>query len=210
MTQREKNRLLEELILRLTAEGKSVQEIVQAVTEFMANNGFVDNDVIETRKKQAETIVRSSAPPSLRSATSALYERMLSGVADAKGKTVQDLQYELTQSLKQGVNSKDILDRVKKTLQTSEDRARTVVETATRGFDRASTIVAFQKSGITHFVYDGTSTNVRPFCEDLLKRTARGESWTLEQIEKMDNGQGLNVLISCGGWNCRHRWKPKV
>lgn len=209
MTIRERNRLLEELILRLAREGKTPAEVQQAITLFFEQYGLVDAELLQQKQQQAKTIVRSTAPPSLRSATSGLYQTLLTNVAETKSKTIQDLSYQITQNLSKGLGSKDLLDRVKHTLQISEDRARTVVETSLRGFDRVSNVVAYQNSGVKQFVYDGALSNVRPFCEDLLKKTARGQSWTLEEIETMDNGQGLPVLTHCGGWNCRHRWKPK-
>jgi hypothetical protein len=43
----------------------------------------------------------------------------------------------------------------------------------------------------------------RPFCGHLLEV---GKSYTRSQIDEMDNGQIPNVLISAGGWRCRHQW----
>jgi len=31
---------------------------------------------------------------------------------------------------------------------------------------------------------------------------------TKDQMRKLDNGQGLGVLVYCGGYNCRHSWSP--
>jgi hypothetical protein len=47
------------------------------------------------------------------------------------------------------------------------------------------------------------SAITRPFC-----RAHAGQIFTLEEIERLDNGQGLPVRESCGGYNCRHYWVP--
>lgn len=43
----------------------------------------------------------------------------------------------------------------------------------------------------------------RPFCRKLVES---GKSYTRAQIDRMNNGQIPNCLISGGGWNCRHVW----
>lgn len=57
----------------------------------------------------------------------------------------------------------------------------------------------------------------RPFCSTLVN-LSKFKSWTLEDIKRMNNGQGLDVFRSRGGWyrvpgtdrsvpRCRHIWK---
>lgn len=57
----------------------------------------------------------------------------------------------------------------------------------------------------------------RPFCSTLVN-LSKFKSWTLEDIKRMNNGQGLDVFRSRGGWYrlpgtdtsvpfCRHLWK---
>ncbi len=47
---------------------------------------------------------------------------------------------------------------------------------------------------------------IRPFCESLMERCKQGETFTRAQIDQMDNHQIPNVLISGGGFNCRHQF----
>lgn len=64
-------------------------------------------------------------------------------------------------------------------------------------------------------IIDGT----RDFCRQLV-RLSRTRSWTLEDIKRMNNGMGLDVFRSRGGWRtlpdgnhvpfCRHIWKAEV
>lgn len=59
----------------------------------------------------------------------------------------------------------------------------------------------------TVFVYQGPEDDnvVRPFC-----RACVNKAFTREQILSLDNGQGLQVMTSGGGWNCRHTWQPML
>jgi biotin operon repressor len=62
--------------------------------------------------------------------------------------------------------------------------------------------------------------NARDFCDSMLRKTARQSGWmTRMEIEGLNNGQGLGVWESRGGfWNrngvavpfCRHIWKQMV
>ena len=60
-------------------------------------------------------------------------------------------------------------------------------------------------------------TESRPFCKNLMT-LSKFKSWTLDDIRLMNNGQGLPVFLSRGGWynnpdtgrtepRCRHQWK---
>jgi hypothetical protein len=58
----------------------------------------------------------------------------------------------------------------------------------------------------------------RDFCANLI-RLSRIKRWTLEDIKRMNNGQGLDVFRSGGGyWNdngnikphCRHAFKMQL
>jgi hypothetical protein len=42
---------------------------------------------------------------------------------------------------------------------------------------------------------------VRPFCREHL-----GRVYTRDEIAELDNGQLPNVLLTGGGYNCRHVW----
>ena len=46
----------------------------------------------------------------------------------------------------------------------------------------------------------------RPFCQDMLTETAAGKSWTMDEIDQMDNDSDLPVSTCGGGYNCRHQF----
>ncbi|MFA5322922.1 MAG: hypothetical protein WC373_09640, partial [Smithella sp.] len=76
--------------------------------------------------------------------------------------------------------------------------------TAIAQFDSAYMHEVCEQAGIEKFLYDGMPAQ-RPFCKEHL-----GHVYTLEEIMQMDNGQGLDVLTSLGGYNCVHFWTPVV
>lgn len=94
----------------------------------------------------------------------------------------------------------------------SISQARTVAETGVSVFYATATDRAFQQIEkdvasqveTPKYVYAGPDDKLtRPFCEALLKKAA---AYTREQIQKMDNHQLPNPMITRGGWNCRHVW----
>ena len=57
-------------------------------------------------------------------------------------------------------------------------------------------------NGIKYFKYIGPPPD-REFCKIYINKIL-----PLEEIKILDNGQKLNALYYCGGYNCRHRWVP--
>jgi hypothetical protein len=80
----------------------------------------------------------------------------------------------------------------------------TEIRTSMLAFNRTVTAVQAEQAGIERFVYLGPDDDItRPFCGELI-----GQIFTIDEIESMDNGQGLEVLQYGGGYNCRHQWRP--
>lgn len=83
---------------------------------------------------------------------------------------------------------------------------KTELNTSTQGFYRSVIGKKAADVGITTFIYVGPDDKkTRPFCSDIL---SRGGKFSREEIDNMDNGQGLNAFTYCGGYNCRHSWQP--
>lgn len=83
---------------------------------------------------------------------------------------------------------------------------QTEITTGLQGFSRTVTMKKAKDVGFTRFKYLGPLDQVtRKFCEHVLEE---GPVYTLEEIQAMDNGQGLPVMTYGGGYNCRHQWRP--
>ena len=85
------------------------------------------------------------------------------------------------------------------------NQIKTELRTATLTFNRTVTVSRAKELGFEKWVYIGPDDDVtRPFCQDLLSRDP--PIYTTDEIDQMDNDQGLDVHTSGGGYNCRHRW----
>jgi hypothetical protein len=82
------------------------------------------------------------------------------------------------------------------------DRPKTLALTSLSQFNNELTFTTAETTGTKKFLYSGPVVSAtRPFC-----REHAGKIYTLVEIEKMDNGQGISVRSSCGGYRCRHHW----
>lgn len=85
-----------------------------------------------------------------------------------------------------------------------EWHAGTYIRTYHRRFSRNIVKNQAREHGLRHFVYTGpVDANTRPFCLQIV-----GHTFTMQQIEDMDNGQTGDVFTDGGGYNCRHGWAP--
>lgn len=88
-------------------------------------------------------------------------------------------------------------------------QARTLAQTATTTFyramaDRNYRAIEAATGEPAFFTYEGPDDQItREFCKKMLRRR---RPLSREQIEALDNGQGLDPMTSCGGYNCRHSW----
>src|SRR5262249_41168603 len=81
---------------------------------------------------------------------------------------------------------------------------RTELVTTRMAYSRVVHMEKAKRAGITKFLYVGPDDDItRPFCHEHVDQV-----FTAEEIARMDNGQDLPVEIYCGGFNCRHHWRP--
>lgn len=76
----------------------------------------------------------------------------------------------------------------------------------TAHFQTSRKLMAAQarQEGLTQRLYVGPlDSKTREFCQQLV-----GQTFTVSEIEQMDNGQTGPVITDGGGWNCRHQWAP--
>ena len=83
--------------------------------------------------------------------------------------------------------------------------AITYADTGLHSYDRTVQWETWKQAEIESFRYEGPDDDkTREWC-----RARIGKTFTREQIEDMDNGQGLLPVSEFGGgWNCRHRFSP--
>lgn len=97
----------------------------------------------------------------------------------------------------------DLVDDIADMLDVSEKWARQVYDTAVSTFSRQVGQIGTTGEDDELFLYVGPNdAKTRPFCVDLV-----GEVHTRAEIDAMDNGQLPNVMLTGGGYNCRHQWR---
>lgn len=86
----------------------------------------------------------------------------------------------------------------------STARAKQLVQDGTFQVVRTAHQLKAETMGLSYFRYSGPADDVtRRFCLSKISKV-----YSRDEIDEMDNGQtGVGTaLISCGGYNCRHRW----
>jgi hypothetical protein len=96
----------------------------------------------------------------------------------------------------------DLLDDLAATLDDELPTIRTLYDTTTSVFSRQVELLKADDAPTTLFAYMGPADAVmRPFCAKHI-----GKVYTRREIDQLDNGQLPNVLLTGGGYNCRHTW----
>ena len=88
----------------------------------------------------------------------------------------------------------------------SRGQAATIINTAMGATLQTIQLKAgerMEKRGVeVLYIYAGPDDSLdRPFCSRIV-----GLAFTKKQIGKLNNGQGLSVASTGGGYNCRHEW----
>ncbi len=103
--------------------------------------------------------------------------------------------------LVRGESEQTIQDRIKRLGRTQGQHIATISNTIQIGIARQGAMEQATSNGAKYYRYTGAKTNARKFCDKHI-----GKVYSIDEIKKMDNGQGLPVEYFCGGYNCRHRW----
>ena len=107
-------------------------------------------------------------------------------------------------SLSLEVPASIVTSELEERLKRSQGRQLTEVKTRISQYGRQLTAAAAAAAELDHYLYTGPLDGLtRPFCKALVGKVVSGQ-----QMRKLNNGQGLNVMTSCGGYNCRHTWSP--
>jgi hypothetical protein len=92
---------------------------------------------------------------------------------------------------------KDVLE----TMYSYNNRVKTLSRTFSQGIDRLINFNQADEVGIKYFKYGGNPTPERDFCREHF-----GKIYHIDEIEKLNNEQIPDVMVNCGGYNCRHFW----
>jgi len=103
---------------------------------------------------------------------------------------------------KEGLNRQRLADEILEFADGHAHWARTNARMVVSSSNRLARDEVRQSANLQYgFYYGSVRTNTRAFC-----RQCAGQTFTINQINNMSNGQGLDVKIYAGGWNCIHSW----
>lgn len=213
------NRSREELVdsLRLVSGSQDYQSLLrmdddQLLDLILAGGlGIAVGDFIDFQDKIKDSVVKSlsiieptfdfGTLPELdliqQQTTANLFDDVL--IPDTK-KAVRDAFTSLALDVPEEVVFSDLNERLKK----SVGRQLTEVKTAISQYGRSINAMAGTAAGLNNYLYTGPMDGLtRPFCIPLVNKVV-----TEEQMNQLNNGQGLAVKTSGGGYNCRHSWSP--
>ncbi len=97
----------------------------------------------------------------------------------------------------------DLVDDMADLADVTKRQARTLHDTAVSTYSRQVRQLGLPGEPDDRFLYMGPfDGRTRPFCRNLI-----GEVHTREEISRMSNGQIAGVLLTGGGYNCRHTFQ---
>lgn len=176
-------------------QSAGLEKEISKIRELYADElQFISDEFEELDQKD----VFSSADTSL---VEALIDNGINKISTEATKHGLDIQAEVMQSVLVGkeLTAKEIRERgLPATIKTE-------LNTALMVFNRTVSQNKADELGFKLFLYVGPDDKItRPFCKNLLDKNP--PIYTAEEINAMNNGQGLNVRTAGGGYNCRHHW----
>ncbi len=170
-------------------------------------------ELVDSTAVQALTSVMgpTEIPASARRELQAIVDGQTAEVAKSFGAAASDIRQLLAVATTTSaqVSIVDLEARIAATMETTLARVRPAVDAAVMGAGRLATVVATQaaadEEGVDFvYLYSGPlDATTRPFCAQHL-----GKAYTLQALQRLDNGQLSPVQTFAGGYNCRHLLSP--
>ncbi len=197
-------RAAEELMLQLLRQRASSQEIERQLRRLARRMG------IDPRTLAGATLQEAIARARVRMMTipSQLYTAAVREITRTAAAIDRGVIEMVTRALRRGTSEQRLRERLRREFDVQRQHVYTIGNTIEASVGRAALIEQSHRDRVQRFRYVGPRARARAFCSQLLDQAAAGKTWTIEEIERLDNGQGLPVLYFCGGYNCRHRWMP--
>lgn len=211
------NKKLTKQISTMLAQGKSKQEIISAVhalirsynpykrlsQRFLADADLLSDKVYELSKAKF-LYLQSITRPKL--SKKALHTILVvnNQFALMQNSINQRVVQAVKTAIEDDLTASELTDLIQKSVSGGRYKADTIATTGLQGYSAANRIDLERASGVKKWKYVGPPPN-RLFCS-----LHYGKEYTYEEIQKMNNGQGLPVLYYGGGWNCPHLWQAVI
>ncbi len=189
------------LIFRLVRAGKSSSQIETALAGYLEQHGMSREFAKQIQDQAAaDWVEHNTIAPALRQSTIITMGKIKSDFGKVDGHIKDSIIKTVTKGLKEKQPLKELTDALYNDLNRNHNWADAVAHTSKMTFSRTRTINQAIKAGVKEFDFMGPGPQ-RKFCKDKYRKR-----YTIKQIKRMDNGQGLPVLNFCGGYRCAHRW----
>lgn len=195
------------MVRTLVRDGVPDADLRKRVTEWLRIHPMpaaLSDAVVAQTMEEATWVRERTLSPGEQQAVASVLAVGSERLATIGGRVNTRILDELTRGITEGVGPREIEQRIGRVVERSAAHVATVVNTGQAAFDRLHAFQQAREAGIDRFRFTGPSPD-RPFC-----REHYGKIYALEEIDRMDNGQGLSVRTHGGGWNCRHTWEPAV
>lgn len=178
---------------------EELTDVIQKELKVPANQQNVINDIVNRAQRKIKNVW------DMEFARKNIYEQVEAYYSVNFAQLSKDYRKSLMSNLKkaidEGLNYPQFRQKLLK-MKITHHHAETLANTAVAQYDNGYMHEVCAQAGIEKFRYDGMYPE-RPFC----KRHYR-KIYTRNEIEMMDNGQGLPVMTAMGGYNCVHYWTP--
>lgn len=168
---------------------RDVNRIVGDTIDFYNEQGIVMPDLV-TAIERREDVQR-------------LAEEFTNNMGSMREQLLDKTVDVMTENISKGtISLADMTESILTAADGNLHHARTNARMIVSSYNRIGRDQVRRDAGLEHGYYYGDARkNTRAFCLRCLNQV-----FSLKQIERMDNGQGLDVKIYCGGWNCIHSW----
>lgn len=197
--------------LELRRRNATATDIAQAMARIVSDAGMPDLWAAATLSEAERTyqwVADRTLPDAERRVVAGVVQRSATQFALVAAGLQRAVADAATRAIREGLPASELESLLANKFGKAEAHARTIARTALGAFDRADTVRQAEQAGVQKFRYVGPPAS-RDFCQHHLAASRR-KTYTLEEIKKLNNGQGLPVLYYGGGWNCRHTWEAVV
>ncbi|MBP8975093.1 MAG: hypothetical protein KBG83_00095 [Bacteroidetes bacterium] len=200
-------RLSRSQIFRWLRDGKTLQWIEANLAQLIQPNQLskLQKALEITAEQMAKAqgwLAEDAGPSAVKAEAPELLSSAEMTLVKTKQTTLNFFRKEVRRAIAAGLGANVLQKRLEEQSESLHEQLATLANTQVAAYNNLLTFKQAEESGTEQFLYSGPlSPSTRPFC-----RAHVGRIFTKEQILKMDNGQGLPVLETCGGYNCRHSW----
>jgi hypothetical protein len=197
-------RKVADLVRSYSLQGVEEKELERAAQTAM-RDGLAESDAVKAKMFNEEHASNPERQKGIRQSLQPFINRAKLEKSASLNKMPEIVADAMVRATKNGGDWRKGARQAARQFQSLEHHVRTEVESAKAALDRNARVQNAIDAGGKHFRYVGPSRGLRKMCAKWLNGI-----FSVEEIEKLDNGQGLPVLTHGGGYNCRHRWAHVV